>query len=188
MLAKHLSGIVGSLLVTGFLGAWGDISGTNIGSFHDYPLSFGLGACNVCVEIPGGTNAFSYLFLKVGNSAPTDLSWDFLSMLDGNTNSLALEKPELTHRNFFLRVFTPEQSQPHEFTVRVTTNVTALRTLSHPLSKWSTGKVNGSVPGTNWDYFSGEVPSSLQAWRVTVSTAAKNRAPDLYLNQANPPG
>ncbi|HXU76815.1 MAG TPA: hypothetical protein VN794_09615, partial [Methylomirabilota bacterium] len=62
--------------------------------------------------MPGTTNSFSHLLLKRG-VAPSDTSYDFIALANGQTNAINLESPEFAVTNYVLRVRTPTNSLAH---------------------------------------------------------------------------
>ena len=108
------------LLIAGLLGTHRTnaqtFSGSNApGTATDFSFSLNAAATNLSVIVPGDGGAFSHLLIRKG-SAPTDTDYDFISPLNGQTNALHLEMPELSAGNYFIRVRTPANSLTHAFT------------------------------------------------------------------------
>jgi hypothetical protein len=150
------------------------------GSFQDFAINVGPGATNLAILIPGNTNSFSHLLLKKG-VAPSDTSYDFIALANGQTNAINLESPEFAVTNYVLRVRTPTNSSMHNFTVTVATNVLNLRTLARPATKAILALADGVITSNSWHYFRVDIATNLPGWRVVLYSTNNNINPDLYL-------
>lgn len=162
-----------------------NFTGTNApGGFTDIPLSVGPGATNLAISVNGTATTFSYLLLKAG-SAPNESDYDFRAALDGSTNFINLEFPELRLTNYVLRVFTPGNSLSHAFTVTTATNVTGLRLAGFPATKSLLSTNLGNMTSGVWHYFRVDIPTNLPGWRIRLDSPATQ--PDLYVQRGQLP-
>src|SRR2546426_1450498 len=160
-------------------------SGTNApGTFHDFPLSLGAGATNLAVTVTGSPTAFSHLVLKAGG-APSDISYDFIALANGEANSINLEAPEFAVTNYVLRMRTPTNSLTHSFTVTVLTNVTDMRTAGRAATKSLVTTNQGALNAGGWHYFRIEIPTNVPGWRIILNSTNVN--PDLYVQRDHAP-
>jgi hypothetical protein len=150
------------------------------GGFQDFPLTIGPGATNLAITVPGTTNSFSHLLLKRG-VAPSDTSYDFIALANGQTNAINLESPEFAVTNYVLRVRTPTNSLAHNFTVTVATNVLDLRAATRPATKPMVALIDSLITSNSWQYFRVDVPTNLAGWRVVLYSTNNAINPDLYL-------
>src|SRR6185369_12735146 len=150
------------------------------GGFQDFPLTIGPGATNLAITLPGTTNSFSHLLLKRG-VAPSDTSYDFIALANGQTNAINLETPEFAVTNYVLRVRTPTNSLAHNFTVTVATNVLDLRAATRPATKPMVALIDSLITSNSWQYFRVDVPTNLAGWRVVLYSTNNAINPDLYL-------
>lgn len=158
-------------------------SGTNApGASTDFVLQVGAGTTNIALTVSGSATAFSHILLKSGVTA-SDSNYDFISQLDGQTNTLNIEVPELVATNYYIRVETPSNSLTHSFTLLMESNRTDMRTVrapSKPLVSTNTGTV---VAGT-WNYFRVEIPTNSGGWRALLDSGG---TVDLYLQKSQLP-
>jgi len=156
-------------------------SGTNQpGAGQNFVFSTGAGATNLALTVPGSATVFSHLLLRAG-VAPTDTAYDFLAALNGQTNAINLELPELKPTNYVLRVRTPSNSLVHSFTVTLVTNVADLRATNRPATKPLVSTNAGSLTAGAWHFFRVEIATNLPGWRVILSSS--NAGPDLYVQR-----
>src|SRR6266404_9819811 len=88
-------------------------NGTNAsGAFQDFNITTGPGATNLSLTVGGSASAYSYLLLKKG-VAPSNTSYDYIALANGQTNAINLEPPEFTVTNYVVRVSTPITSLTH---------------------------------------------------------------------------
>src|ERR1041385_2368711 len=152
-------------------------SGTNTpGAFQDFAINLGLGATNLAISVPGSPTAFSHLLLKAG-ATPSDTSYDFIALADGQANFINLEAPEFKVTNFFLRVETPTNSLPNSFTVTVLTNVTDMRAAGRAATKSLVSTNQGALNVGGWNYFRVDIPTNISGWRIILNSTNVN--PDL---------
>src|SRR5882757_2963620 len=97
-------------------------NGTNApGAFTDFNINLGAGSTNLSITVDATNGAYSYLLLKKG-ATPSNSSYDFIALANGQTNAINLEAPEFTVTNYVVRVSTPASSTTHAFTLTVATN------------------------------------------------------------------
>ncbi len=160
-------------------------SGTNApGTFQDFALSLGPGATNLAITVPGTASAFSHLLLKAGG-APSDTSYDFIALANGEANSINLEAPEFAVTNYVLRVRTPTNSLSHSFTVTILTNVTDMRAANRAATKSLVSTNRGALNAGGWHYFRVEIPTNVPGWRIILNSTNVN--PDLYVQRDQVP-
>src|SRR5437867_2363861 len=156
-------------------------TGSNVpGGFQDFNITIGAGVTNLAITLPGNSSAFSHLLLSKG-VAPSDSSYDFIALANGQTNAVNLEPPEFTVTNYVLRVRTPTNSLTHNFTVTVTTNVTDLRTPARPATKSLVTLVNATITSNSWQYFRIDAATNLLGWRLVLYSTNNAVNPDLYI-------
>jgi len=157
-------------------------SGTNApGDAQDFPITVGAGATNLSITVGGSATAYSHLLLKLG-APPSDTDFDFIAALDGQTNAINLELPELQAGGYVLRVKTPSSSLTHSFTVNVATNQTNLRSAARPATKPIESVSQGSLVSGTWHYFRVDIVTNISGWRILLnSTNSLN--PDLYVQR-----
>src|SRR3954471_21852383 len=81
-------------------------TGPNIpGASSDFDFTIAGSSTNLSVIVPGNSTSYSELLLKRG-TPPTDTSYDFISKVPGQTNSIHLELPEAAPGTYFIRVRT----------------------------------------------------------------------------------
>src|SRR5436190_20193949 len=144
-------------------------TGTNsAGTATDFSIQVSAGTTNIALTVGGSATAFSHILLKSGVPA-SDSSYDFISQLDGQGNTLNIEVPELLATNYYIRVRTPANSATHSFTLLVESNRTDVRTVraaSKPLASINTGTV---LAGT-WNYYRVEIPTNSGGWRAMLDS------------------
>jgi large repetitive protein len=159
--------------------------GTNApGATSDFPFTTGAGATNLSLTISNTLTAYSHLLLKAGGT-PSDTNYDFIAQIDGPTNAINLEAPELKPTNWVLRVRTPLSSLTNSFVVTMLTNISGLRTtqvVTKPLIFTNQGTINSGF----WNYYRVEMPTNVSGWRVILSSGT-NVGPDLYIQRDQPP-
>ena len=158
-------------------------TGTNsTGTASDFSIQVGAGTTNIALTVGGSATTFSHLLLKSGVPA-NDSNYDFISQLDGQTNTLNIELPELTATNYFIRVRTPSNSTAHSFTLLVESNRTDVRTLRPP-SKPLASTNSGNVLAGTWHYYRFEIPTNSGGWRVMMDSPGTM---DLYVQKSQLP-
>jgi large repetitive protein len=159
-------------------------TGTNSpGSATDFSVQIGAGVTNLALTVGGSASAFSHILLKSGATA-TDSSYDFISQLDGQTNTLNIEVPELAAPStYYIHVRTPSNSVTHAFTLLVETNRTDVRTL-RAASKPLVTTLTGVVAAGTWNYYRVEIPTNSSGWRALLDSAG---TVDLYLQKSQLP-
>ncbi|MGZ5567011.1 MAG: hypothetical protein ACXWKG_08365, partial [Limisphaerales bacterium] len=158
-------------------------TGTNSpGTGTNFIIQVGAGTTNIALTVGGSATAFSHLLLKSGQAA-TDNSYDFISQLDGQTNTLNIEIPELLATNYYIRVRTPSNSVTHAFTLLVESNRTDVRTVRPP-SKPLVSTNTGTVLAGAWHYYRFEIPTNSGGWRALLDSAG---TVDLYVQKSQLP-
>ena len=163
--------------------------GTNQpGQGTDYLFSLSAAATNLSLVVSNNASVYSYLFLKKGGIA-TDIDFDFVARLAGQTNRLNLEAPEYTAGNYGLRVVTPAASTAHAFRVVLSTNRSDLRSAAYPTLKplvFSTlGVLTNGASQASWHYFQVDFPTNLLGMRIVLNTTTGNA--DLYARKGSLP-
>jgi len=156
--------------------------GTNApGTAQDFAFTIAPGATNLSVTVAGTATNFSHLLLKKGGT-PSDSDFDFIAQLDGVTNAINLELPELVATNYGLRVRTPTNSLAHEFVVTLATNLAGMRSASWPVSKPQATTVTGTLTNGQFHYFRFEIPTNSPGWRLVLNSPGTNAA-SLYVRR-----
>lgn len=159
-------------------------SGTNApNAATNFSVSVSGSMTNLSFIVGGDSSSYSHLLVRKG-SAPTDTSYDFSAQLNGQTNTLHLEQPEVSAGTYYVRVRTPASSQAHAFTLVVESNRVDLRTAARPVTKPWGSPATGVATNGSRHYFRVEVTSNL-FWRVVGSAA--NLAPDLFVARGQLP-
>jgi hypothetical protein len=156
--------------------------GTNTpNSYSEFSITVGADITNLSLKLPGNASGYSYLFLRKG-AAPSETVYDFSSKLDGQTNDIHLEQPEVSAGTYFIRVRTPATSATHSFTVQAEGNCTGMRTSERPVSKPLGAVINSVAYNGQWHHFRVE-PRTNSMWRATVDSG-NNVSPDLYVQSS----
>jgi len=179
--------------LTPFLFLWGSIwscfgqnfNGTNSpGSSLDFSFTLTSAETNLVLSVNNTATEYSHLFLKKGAPA-SESDYDYRSVYDGLTNSIALEEPELSDGTWYLRVQTPVTSLEHEYTIPVLTNSLLLRSASAPAFKPQIFTATGNLTAGQWHYYRVEIPENSPGWRVVVQNSGT--APMIYVRRDNLP-
>ncbi|MGA2866234.1 MAG: pre-peptidase C-terminal domain-containing protein [Verrucomicrobiota bacterium] len=183
--------ILGALLLSTVLSAPAQtFTGTNApNTFTNFTLTLSADATNLALTLGGTGTAYSYLLVRK-DSSPLDTIYDFSSRLDGATNALYLEQPEVAPGTYFVQVRTPaSSSQSHAFTLVCETNRTDLRTALKPVTKVLAGPLSGGARGVvarnAWQYFRVELTTNT-FWMAGLDVTNQT-APDLYVASAQIP-
>lgn len=158
--------------------------GTNApGAASEFNIILSGSVTNLALTVKGTASAYSHVLIRKG-SPPTDSSYDFSSRLNGQTNGIYLETPEVSSGTYFIRVVTPAGSQTHAFSLVAETNVSNLRAAERPVSKPLGSTVTGLAAAGVFQYFRLELTNSV-SWRATAVSSIS--APDLYVAGAQVP-
>ena len=160
--------------------------GTNApGTGTNFSFTLNAAATNLSLVVSNTTTNTAWLLLKRGGT-PTDTDFDFISRMNGRTNHINLQLPELTAGSYGLRVRTPAASSNHAFRVTMTTNRSDLRSTNYPVLKPLVFSTTGTLTTNAWHFFQVDMPSNQPGWRVVLShTGAGN--PDLYIRRGQVP-
>ena len=141
----------------------------------NFAVSISAATTNLSFTLGGTASAYSYLMIRKG-SLPTDTSYDFSSQVNGQTNALHLEQPEVSPGTYYIRVKTPAGSLTHAFTLLVESNRNDLRTAERPVTKALSSQGTGVATNGSRQYF--RVEATNVSWRVALDAAVQ--MPDLY--------
>ena len=134
---------------------------------------------NISFILSGNATSYSHLLVKK-DSPPLDTSYDFSSQVNGQTNAIHLELPELSPGFYYVRVRTPLNSQTHAFSLRVDHNSADLRGASRPVTKPLDSIATGLAGGGSRQYFRLEAPSGTP-WQVRLTPGVNDTVPDVYV-------
>ncbi len=166
-----------------FLAGWFSVSAQvftgsnapNTGTTFSVPV--GTGTTNLSITVGGTASAYSYVLVRKG-TAPTETAYDFSSQVNGQTNAIYLEEPEVSAGTYYVRVSTPAASPSHAFTLIVEGNRADLRTAVRPVSKPLSGIATGISTNNSYQYFRVEL-TTYTFWRVRLDGTTQS-APDVY--------
>ena len=159
-------------------------TGTNApGASRTHTFNVRAGTTNLAFIVRGTATAYSHLLIRKG-VAPTDAIYDFISPLNGQTNSIYLDRPEAVVTNWYVTVRTPASSQTHAYTVNVQTNRAGVKGAAKPASKALTSSSTITITNGEKQYFRFEMPTNY-AWRVRIN--GTNVVPDLYIQRPGLP-
>ncbi len=168
-------------------GAGAVFVGTNApGAASNFAFTNPVAVTNLSLTISNNTGgAFSHLLLKQGGT-PTDSDYDFIAQLDGApssvTNAINLQLPEVAAGMYGFRVRTPGNSAEHAFVVTLLTNITDLRTATHPATKPQSSVSTGSLTTGQFHYFRIEIPTASPGWRLVLNSSGPGNG-EIYVRK-----
>ena len=174
------------LYLAGLLSASAQVFiGTNApGTATNYPVVVDASTANLSFTVAGTASTYSYVLVRRG-SAPTDSTYDFSSQVNGQTNAVHLEQPEVAPGTYYVRVRTPAGSLTHAFTLLVETNCPDSRTAARPVTKPLTSQAAGVATNGTFQYFRVELTTNT-LWRIQLDST-NQAAPDLYVHRGQLP-
>lgn len=151
-----------------------------------FSLALPAGTTNLSIVVSNSAAAYSHLYVKRGGAA-SPAAFDFSARLNGASNQIHLELPELSApTNYTAHVFTPGSSAAHAFHLAVTNNRAGLRT-QFPVTKPAVFTTTGGVTNGAWHYFQVDVPTNLaNGWRLVLSHNGPGN-PNLYVRRGQLP-
>ncbi|MBA4146869.1 MAG: hypothetical protein H0X66_02055 [Verrucomicrobia bacterium] len=154
-------------------------TGTNEpGSAKSFSFTIPAATTNWTLTVPGGTSAYSYLYVRKGVAASAT-NYNYSSQSIGRTNTIALENPEASG-TWHVSVVTPEESESHSFTMVLKQNVAGFRVLQ-PINKPLAFSTTGIVNTGKWNYYRIEVPD--RPVRVNLILTGPDPSPNLYIQK-----
>lgn len=149
------------------------------GTWRDYTVPIDSGVTNVVWSVTGQPGAYSHLLLKAG-ATPSLTDYDVAARIDGQSNVLALELPDLLPTNYIVRVYTPPASAAHAFTLTVARDQAGTRSAAQPAAKPIGSLTEGRIPPGGWHYFQVAVGAGLPGWIIHLNSS---NSVDLYVRR-----